>query len=128
LRRELRTYLIIANLNDTDSETTRLVQADLGEEKLRRAREDKEYFTSAGLDKWARSQLVMYVFGFGVDDLASKVVKAYPALAKRIKEHDLPLINGATYLSKEILSHRSADQRKVCCLDENSRRLSGCIG
>jgi hypothetical protein len=101
LRRELRTYLIVANLNDPTSETTRLVMSDLGEEKLRRAREDKEYFTTAGTDKWARSQLIMYVFGFGVDDLAAKVVRAYPALARRIAEHDQPLIDAATYLSKE---------------------------
>ena len=101
LRRELRTYVILANLDDAESETTRLVLADLGQEKLRRAREDKEYFTSAGLDKWARGQLIMYVFGFGADDLAAKIVKAYPAIAKRIHEHDQPLIAAATYLSRE---------------------------
>lgn len=101
LRRELRTYVVIANLEDAESETTKLVQADLGEEKLRRASEDKNYFTSIGLDRWARGQLVVYVFGFGVDDLATKVVKAFPAIAQRISEHDKPLIDAATYLNKE---------------------------
>ncbi len=101
LRKELRTYVIVANLKDTTSETTRLVRADLGEENLRRAREDQSYFTSIGQDRWARGQLLIYVFGFGVDDLANKIVRAFPAMAKRIHEHDAPLIDAATYLNKE---------------------------
>ncbi len=101
LRRELRTYVILANLDDPQSISTKMVLNDLGEEKLRRAREDSAYFTSVGRDKWANGQLIVYVFGFGADDLASKIVKAYPAIATRINEHDRPLIDAGTYLSKE---------------------------
>jgi hypothetical protein len=100
LRKQLRTYLILANLNDTDSETTRMVISDLGEEKMRRAREDSAYFSSVGRDKWATGQLLVYCFGSGLDALASNLVKAYPAIAVRIHEHDRRLIDAATYLSK----------------------------
>jgi hypothetical protein len=41
------------------------------------------------------------VFGFGIDDLASKIVKAFPAIANRINEHDQPLIAAGTYLNRE---------------------------
>jgi hypothetical protein len=101
LRRELRTYVVLANLNDTESATTKMVLSDLGEEKFRRAKEDPTYFSSIGRDKWAKNQLIAYVFGFGPDNLANNVVKAFPAIAKRINEHDAPLIAGATYMNKE---------------------------
>jgi hypothetical protein len=101
LRKELRTYLILANLSDTTSATTRMVASDLGEEKLRRAREDGAYFTSIGKDKWATGQLLIYVFAFDLDALANNLIKAFPAVANKIHEHDLVQIDAATYLHRE---------------------------
>jgi hypothetical protein len=103
LRKELRTYVILADLQDHDSGTTKMLRADLGEEKLRRAAEDSTFFTTAGMDKWATGQLVIYIFGSGIDDLARKIVAAYPVVTQRIQEHDIPLIEAAAYLNDESL-------------------------
>lgn len=101
LRRELRTYIIFANLDDRTSPVTHIVTEDLGEESLRRAKEDDAYFTSVGMDKWARGQLIIYVFAYGVEELSRKIVKAYPAIAKRVQEHDLVQVQAMTYLHRE---------------------------
>lgn len=101
LRKELRTYLVLANLKDTSSLVTRMVRYDLGEERLRRAREDATYFSSIGQDKWATGQLIVYVFGEDLQALANNIVRAYPSIAARIHTHDLDQIDAATYLNGE---------------------------
>lgn len=88
LRRELRTYVVLANLSDTESATTKMVRRDLGEERYKRALSDTSYYSSVGREKWAREQIVAYVFGNGLDDLARGIEKSFPAIANRIKKHD----------------------------------------
>ena len=88
LRRELRTYVILANLKDTESATTKMVRRDLGEERYKKALVDTSFFSSVGRDKWAREQFVAYIFGNGLDDLARAIEKSFPAIANRIKKHD----------------------------------------
>lgn len=99
LRKELRTYLVLANLSDEDSPTTQWVKGDLGEEKLRRAQEDPGYFSTIGKDKWARGQLLVYVFSNGQQALSEKIVEAFPAVAKLVRSHDASQIEAVTYLS-----------------------------
>ena len=101
LRKELRTYPIIGNLSDEDSPTTRMISEDLGPEKMRRAAEDPGYFTSVGQDKWARGQLVMYLFGTSADDIIEKLIRSFPTIAARINQHDKVQVNAATYLDGE---------------------------
>ena len=101
LRRELRTYLIVADLTDADSETTGLIREDLGAENLKRAESDSEYFSSVGHDKWARGQLLIYVFGNGQEQLADRLIRSFPSVASRVNQHDLVQIDAATYLDGE---------------------------
>ena len=99
LRKELRTYVIMADLSDSDSPTTRMVKADLGEEAIRKFNENPEAFTTAGLDKWARGQLVVYVVGKNIDNLGSNVVKAFPRVSERIRAHDEGPLFAQTYMN-----------------------------
>ena len=101
LRRELRNYLFLANVSDTKSATTRLMIDDLGEEKIRRAREEAKYNSSVGRDKWARGQLLIYQFGFSQQELINNVKKNFPAISKRIKEADRSKIDATVYLDGE---------------------------
>ncbi|MDX1477268.1 MAG: DUF4837 family protein [Saprospiraceae bacterium] len=101
LRKELRTYLVIGNLSDEDSPTTNMIREDLGPEKMRRAAEDPAYFTSVGQDKWARGQLIMYLFGKSDDDIIDKLIRSFPTIAQRINQHDKVQVNAATYLDGE---------------------------
>jgi len=95
--RELRTYMILANLNDDNSPTTRLVKGDLGSESVRRAKEEAKYNTTLGRDKWAKGQLLIYSFAFGEDALIGNIKKNFPALMKKIKTADEPTVEGTVY-------------------------------
>ncbi len=105
LRRELRTYIILSDLNDKESSTTKMVRRDLGEEKYNKAIADTTFFSTAGSDKWAREQLVCYVFGSTIDGLSSAIKKSYPAIAKRINKHDEKQLSSNVFnLQKEDIS------------------------
>ena len=99
LRKELRTYVIMADLSDADSPTTRMVTQDLGEEAIRRFNENPDAFTTAGLDKWARGQLVVYVLGNNLDELSTNIVRAFPRVSERIRSHDEGPLFAQTYMN-----------------------------
>lgn len=98
-RKELRTYVILADLNDETSETTRLVTADLGEEKMLAAREDYRKGTSIVTNRWASDQLIIYLFAEGPDELAKLVAQSYPAASARITSADRDMLLANTYQS-----------------------------
>lgn len=97
LRKELRTYMFLANLNDENSPTTQIIKNDIGGENLRRAQEDETYNTTLGKDKWAQGQLLIYSFAFGEDALINNIKKNFPALMKRIYQADKKQIESAVY-------------------------------
>jgi uncharacterized protein DUF4837 len=99
LRKELRTYLILADLSDQDSPTTLMVKNDIGEENLRRFNENPDQFSTAGIDKWARGQLVVYIMGNGEDDLAMNIIRAFPMVSQRIRKHDKAQLQAQTYVN-----------------------------
>lgn len=112
LRKELRTYLVVANLSDEDSPTNQWVKLDLGEEKLRKAQEDPRYFSTIGRDKWARGQLLIYVFAYGQQALSDKIVEGFPAMAKLVRTHDASQIEAVTYLDGQNGTMMSLIQEK----------------
>ncbi len=98
-RRELRTYVILADLNDPTSQTTKLVTSDLGEEKILAAREDFRRGTSIVTDRWANDQLLIYLFAEGPDELAKLIAQSFPAASKRIKTADRTMLMANVYQS-----------------------------
>ena len=88
LRRELRTFVIVADVSDTTSVTTKMLKQDLGKEKFERALIDTSFTTSIGADKWARDQMVIYLFANGEKRLIDAIEHNFPAVAKRINQHD----------------------------------------
>ena len=98
-RKELRTYVILADLNDESSETTKLVTSDLGEEKMLAAREDYRKGTSIVTNRWATDQLIIYLFAEGPDELAKLVAQSYPAASARITSADRDMLLANTYQS-----------------------------
>lgn len=101
LRRELRTYMILANLADLDSETTQMVQSDLGAERFEKALTDPTFNTSIGKDKWANGQILIYVFANGVDELTQALVRNYDGISSRVNAHDAIILNQMTYARGE---------------------------
>ena len=98
LKRQLRTYLVVCNLSDTGSKITEMVRNDMGEEKYRKAMEDPDYMSSVGKDKWARGQLLIYIFAESDDKLFENIRLSFPAVAKRVKMHDESQIKASAYV------------------------------
>ena len=100
LRKELRTYILLANLDDMESLATQMVRNDLGEERFKQAKAGS-ITSSVGRDKWAKNQILIYLFGNGMDDLAKTIKKSYSAVAKRINDHDRHQLASSVYAVKQ---------------------------
>ena len=96
-KKELRTYLILADLDDPTSEVTKMVTDDLGAERLSRNTTDETFTTSVGRDKWATGQVLIYLFDRGLDDLSQAVVANYNGISAKVNEHDLIQLEQLTY-------------------------------
>lgn len=100
LRKELRTYVILADLSDDESAATQMVRKDIGEERYLKAKKDKTFDTTVGKDKWARGQLVIYLFGNGEKALAATISEKFSAVADRIRLHDEEQLQASIYAVK----------------------------
>ena len=100
LRKEFRTYIILADLADANSPGTQLVLKDLGTEKANRAKTDPSYNSAVGYNRWAKGQLVIYLFGKNRDDLFKQIGKQFPAIAKKINKFDEEKIYATVYIQK----------------------------
>ncbi len=98
-RRELRSYVIIADLRDEQSSTTRFVTQMLGEEKIRAAKEDYRKGTTVVTDQWANGQIVVYLYAEGPDQLADLVAQSFSAAQKRINASDEEVLMANIYQS-----------------------------
>ncbi len=101
LRRELRTYVVLVNLSDTESSTTKMFKRDIGEDRFYKAIEDPKFNSSVGRDKWARGQLLVYLFGNSEDELNGLIKDNFSAVAKRIHMHDRDALHAQVYAQKE---------------------------
>jgi hypothetical protein len=112
LRQQLRTYVILADISDADSDATKMLIQDLGKERLRDAQAG-QLTSSVGKDKWARNQLLIYLFADGREALARLIAEKYSAVAKRINQHDKEQLAAGIYAIKNInpgLSNRIAEE------------------
>ncbi len=112
-RREMRNYIILANLNDASSPATKLILNDIGAEKARRAKEDPTYNTAIGRDKWAEGQMLIYQFAYSDDDLIKNIKKNFPAIAQRIRKTDEEKIDASLFLDGENRKLMSELQEKL---------------
>lgn len=101
LRKELCTYVVLADLDDLEASTTKMLRRDLGEERFLKARQDSSFQTSVGKDKWARGQIIVYLFANGKKKLMETIRTNYSAVAKRIRLHDRPKLDASIYVLKK---------------------------
>ena len=116
LKKELRTYLVVANLDDDTSDITQFVIQDLGEQRIQRAKDDPEFNTSVGRDKWATGQILIYLFAHGPDGLAAAVERHYNGISSKVNAHDNIQLDQLTYargknlgLSSKLLGRYGAE-------------------
>ena len=118
LRKELRSYVILADLSDQESETTKMVKADMGSERFNQALTTGNPNSTVGKDKWARGQVLIYMFGKDREALTSSIIKNFAATANRINHHDEKQLKSSIYLDrvniglgKEIASRFGVDMQ-----------------
>lgn len=119
LRKELRTYLIVADLQDEDSPTTKMVRKDLGEERYLKLKSGKPYSSTVGHDKWARNQMLIYILGNGKDNLYKGIKDNFPAIAKKINQHDEDQLMSSIYTVKRTNIGLSAKVKELYGIDMN---------
>ena len=97
LRRQLRTYLIIGDLKDEHSRASNLIKEDLRSENIRRAKTEPDFTSTAGRNKWAQGQLLVYLFGFGEQALIENIRKDYPAIMSKVHSFDKKQVDRTAY-------------------------------
>jgi hypothetical protein len=100
-RRELKAYLIVADISDPQSRTSAMVAQDMGSEKMLRAKQDTAYHTSMSRDRWAKDQVIVYLFAPGKKELARQIVSRFPSVAKVIQEQYRHQIDATVYQGGE---------------------------
>jgi hypothetical protein len=99
-KKELKTLIFVADISDTSSQVTNMIKKDLGEEKWNQALKDPKYTYLIAKDKWAKGQLLVYLFANGKKELASAVRHSFPTVAARINRHDGEALKASLYGSK----------------------------
>lgn len=97
-RRQLKAYLIIGDISDPNSSTGNMIADDIGSEKVAQALEDPTYNTNVGHDRWAKGQLLIYLFASGQQKLSNQIVSKFPSIAKAIQNQYQEQIDASVYL------------------------------
>ncbi len=108
LRKQLRTYLILANLDDKTSPATKMVLKDLD----RLLGDKKASSVTVGKNKWARGQIIMYLVGHGEKELMENFRKAYPAITNKVAKFDRKQIEKNAYVMGNNNTIKSVIQEK----------------
>ena len=98
LRKELRNYMIVANVEDANSLTAAFIKKDIGVERIRSVKETGKPTPIIGKDKWANGQLIVYHYDFSYDSLKNSIVKHFPSVKKKIREADKVKIDATVFL------------------------------
>ncbi len=104
LRKELRTYIILADLSNQDSRTAALIRQDVGQEKIRSASTENGYGNSVAKNRWANGQMIVYLYGDTEEKLIDNVLNSYSAVAKRLHQADEKMIEATAYFNGENVS------------------------
>ena len=97
LRKELRTYLILADMSAETSPTTQLVKEDLAKSSINDPLNGKPSLSTIGNDKWAHGQILVYLLADGYDNLAESVGEHFPTISAKVRQHDNEQLTQHTY-------------------------------
>lgn len=94
---ELRTYLIVVNVNDEESAATKMLKKDLGIDKFNKAKSDPTFNSSIGKDKWASGQIIIYLFGTSHDAICKSLRENFNSITHRVHDHDNEQLKQMTF-------------------------------
>ncbi len=95
--RETRSYLVVANLSDTDSETTQMVLSDLRDSTIQKIKRTG-FGTFVATDKWATGQILIYLVGTSYDNLAAGIAQVAPQVVSRLKGNQRERLESIIYV------------------------------
>lgn len=98
-RRHLRQLLFVADLSDRNSKTAAIVRRDIGKEAVEEARELQEGGIKVRPDFWARNQVVIYIYGWGQEDLLQKVAQSYAKVSEEFFKTDEAQLRSQAYMA-----------------------------
>lgn len=101
IRKELRTYVYLADMANEDSPTTALIKGDVGAERVRTAKSEKGYGNIQKKDKWALGQLNIYMYSTNEAALATNIRNNHERLVNIIKDNDSELIEANIFAGGE---------------------------
>lgn len=93
---QLRNYIVLADLSQKESPTTKMVLEDLNDAKIQQVKEEG-FGTAVARNKWATGQQLIYLIGRNHAELLAGMSTAYPAVVKRIAERENERIKVTTY-------------------------------
>lgn len=92
-RRQMKNYLILADLNEPESAAAKMVLADLSPEKVEEARSGEGFKTVLAKDKWAKGQNIIYMFGFGREKILKNIQENNYNVIRRLQSENLKKLN-----------------------------------
>lgn len=101
LRKELRTYIVVGDLSDQESETAALIRRDVGTEKISATTADNGYGNSVARNKWAKGQTIVYLYGNSEEKLIENITNSFSAVAKRLHQADEKIIDATAFFNGE---------------------------
>lgn len=93
---ELRNYIVLADLSDLESPTTKMVLEDLSDAKIQQVKEEG-FGTAVARNKWATGQQLIYLMGKTHQELLTGMSTAYPAVVKRVADRENERVKVTTY-------------------------------
>ncbi len=85
--RELRNYVVLADLSDAESATTKMVVNDLSDAKIQQVKEEG-FGTVVARNKWATGQQLIYLMGRDRQELLKGMSTTRAAVVKRIGDSE----------------------------------------
>lgn len=95
LLRNLKCYIILADMSIND-ELTKMVRDD-----FRESIDFKDAGVKIGQDKWARDQLVVYIYGPDKASLIREINRSYLTVSDRIVQHYQDMIGSTVYVQAQ---------------------------
>ncbi len=93
---QLRNYIVLADLSDEYSPTTKMVLEDLNDAKIQQVKEEG-FGTAVARNKWATGQQLIYLMGKNHQELLAGMSTNYPAVVKRIADRENERIKVTAY-------------------------------
>ncbi len=101
-----RRSIVILGTLDVENKSSKLIRNALGAENIRKAKGNKSFRFASQENKYARGQVIFYVFAPTLSELGDAISKAGPSIIKEVYKNDNAISKASAYaagLNKEVM-------------------------